>query len=96
MDLKRDKVMEYKNGLTEQFMKVNGETTKQKDRELSGMLKETSTLANLKLIRQTVKEFIHMLTDPDTKANGSTTSKREKVRKPGSMEPNMWVSIKTV
>ena len=76
-------------------MKVNGGTIRPKDRELSGMLKEISTLVSLKLIRLTVKEFTPMLTDPDTRANGSTTSKREKVRKPGLMEPNMLVSIKT-
>lgn len=76
-------------------MKVNGETIKLKDRELSGMLKEISTPVSSKLIRPTVKEFTPMLTDPGTRANGSTTSKREKVRKPGSMELNMLVSIKT-
>jgi hypothetical protein len=79
----------------EQFMKVNGGTIKLKDREHSGMLKEISTPVSSKLIRPTVKESTRMLTDPDTKANGSTTSKREKVRKPGLMEPNMLVSIKT-
>jgi len=76
-------------------MKVNGETIKLKDREHSGMLKEISTPVSSKLIRPTVKEFTPMLTDPGTRANGSTTSKREKVRKPGLMEPNMLVSIKT-
>lgn len=94
-DLKRGKATVYKNGSTEPFMKVNGEIIKPKVKELSGTLKETSTLVNSKLIRPMVKEFTHMLTDPDIRANGSTMSKREKVRKPGLMEPNMSVSTKT-
>ena len=52
--------MEYRNGLMELFMRVNGETIKLKVRVLSGMLKEISTLVNSKQIRPMVKEFTHM------------------------------------
>ena len=77
-------------------MKENGLTTKLKEKELFGMLKETFTQDNLKLIKPMDSEFIHMLTVQDMKATGSMMSKRDKGRRLGSMVPNMSENIETV
>lgn len=67
---KSDKATVYRNGSTEQYMKDIGTTIKQKDGELSGMLKAIYTLVNLKLIKLTDMEHTHMLTEADMKVNG--------------------------
>ena len=49
-----DMVMVYNTGQMELIMKVSGSITRQKDKEFSGMLKETFTTVNSKMIWQTV------------------------------------------
>lgn len=46
--------MVYNIGQTELIMKANGNITKQKDKEFSGMPKEIFTTENSKMIWQTV------------------------------------------
>mgnify|MGYP004110524867 CR=1 FL=1 len=84
---------ESKNGLMEQYMKESGLTTKLKEKEHFGMLKETFTQDNSKLIKLMALVFIHMLMVQDMKETGLMMSKRVKARKLGSMVPNMSENI---
>lgn len=76
-------------------MKENGSTTKLKEKELFGMLKETYTRDNSKLIKLMDLVFIHMSMVQDMKETGSMMSKKVKGRKLGSMVPNMSENIET-
>merc|ERR1719230_1509695 len=75
-------------------MRVNGGTTKLKEKVLSGTLKEMFMLGISKQTKPTDMVFTHTLTDLDTKDNGSMMFKKDKEKKHGLTVPNMLVSIR--
>ena len=79
----------------EQFTKENGSTTKLKEKELFGMLKETYIQDNSKLIKLMDLVFIRMSMVRDMKETGSMMFRKVKGRRLGSMVPNMSENIET-
>lgn len=86
--------MAFKSGSMEPFMRAIGSTTKLKAKEHSGTQKEISISATSRLIKLADMVFTLMSTVADTKENGSMMFSKAKEKKPGLMEPNMWVIIK--
>ena len=87
--------MVYNIGLMELIMKDIGVITKPKDKELSGMLKETFTEVSSKMIWQMGMENILTLTGPNTRASSKMTCRKDTVKKNGLMVPNMLAATKT-
>ena len=75
--------MEYNYGQMVLSMRDNGIITKQKERVLFGMLRETYMKGNLKMTRQMVLVFTLMLMDPSMKATGKTICKKDMVARSG-------------
>ena len=71
--------MVFSIGQMELTMKVNGNITKLKEKEHFGMLKETFTQDNSKLIKLMALVFIHMLMVQDMKETGLMVKEMEKV-----------------
>ena len=76
-------------------MRENGSITKQKERELSGMLKAIFTQDNSKQIRPMASEFTLTSMAQDMKVNGSTMYKKGKEKRHGLMEPSTLANIAT-
>ena len=70
LGLRKDVVMEYKSGLMERFMRVIGLKTKQKEKEPSGTLKATSTLASSAQTKPVASVSTLTSMAADTKASG--------------------------
>ena len=89
MTISLDTDMEYNIGLMELIMKDNGNTTRLKVKELSGMPREMSIEVNSKMIWQMDMESTLILTVANIRENSKMMFRKEMVRKNGLMEQNM-------
>ena len=80
---------EYNIGLTEQIMKDNGTTTKQKDKVLSYMPKGIYTEENSKMIWQTDMVNTSISMEASIKENLKTMFKKDTEKKNGLTAQNM-------
>lgn len=84
----------YNTGQMELIMKVNGSITKQKDKEFSGMPKGIFTTVNFKMTWQMAMENILILMVANISENSKMMSKKDTVKKNGSMVPSTLATIK--
>lgn len=87
--------MEYNSGQMVPIMKVNGPTIKPTAMELSGMLRETSIVVNLRMTWLTDMVTTPISTGAYTEANSEMTCKKVTAKKHGLMAPNMWEAMPT-
>lgn len=83
--MKIDMAMVFKFGQMAQSMKVNGLVTKQKERELSGMLKATCMMEISKMTKRMDMECTPTLMVHAMKGNGEKTCKKDTAKSYGAM-----------
>ena len=91
---KKDVVMVFKNGLTEQFTKDTGLRIRLKAKELFGMQKVIFTLESLLQIKLAVLESTLTLMAVAMKVSGLMMFNKVKVKRLGLMELSMLVSTR--
>ena len=89
MTISLDTDMEYNIGLMELIMKDNGNTTRLRDKELSGMLRVMSIEVSSRMIWQMDMESTLTLTVANIRENLKMMFRKEMAKKNGLMEQNM-------
>lgn len=86
--------MESISGRMVRCMKVLGKTTEQMEKELSGIIQETSISESLIKIKHKASEYTFMKTEADMKENGTRICSMGKEKKFGMMVPIMSETTK--